>query len=190
MAAIELDERIGYSASGLAGQPYKGCNGRVEVSASLPAPAASVFPSPSRLYCGPGNGSSGLPLRCNVPAGRLLLSTPRCLTVRGCGRFPGLSRDETCLLKNKKFAPLSFISNMVRSGLPSYASWATFRKEICGVGSVHGKQVAEQKNPFVISPVTQMSKNRLPLNILLTTAAAWRLPAEFRGAPAAMCSLG
>ncbi len=30
MAAIELDERIGYSASGLAGQPYKGRNGRVE----------------------------------------------------------------------------------------------------------------------------------------------------------------
>ncbi|EFK25630.1 hypothetical protein HMPREF9550_02243 [Escherichia coli MS 187-1] len=37
------------------------------------------------------------------------------MTVRGCGRFPGLSGDETCLLKNKKFAPLSFISNMVRS---------------------------------------------------------------------------
>ncbi len=30
MAAIELDERIGYSASSLAGQPYKGRNGRVE----------------------------------------------------------------------------------------------------------------------------------------------------------------
>ncbi len=27
MAAIELDERIGYSASSLAGQPYKGHNG-------------------------------------------------------------------------------------------------------------------------------------------------------------------
>ncbi len=26
MAAIELDERIGYSASSLAGQPYKGRN--------------------------------------------------------------------------------------------------------------------------------------------------------------------
>lgn len=31
-------------------------------------------------------------------------------------------------------------------------------KRICGVGSVHGKQVEEQKNPFVISPVTLMSK--------------------------------
>ena len=61
---------------------------------------------------------------------------------------------------------------------PSYANWATLRKEICGVGSVHGKQVADQKNPFVISTVTPMSKNRLPLNIILTTAAAWRLPAE------------
>ncbi|EKY5908434.1 type II toxin-antitoxin system RelE/ParE family toxin [Escherichia coli] len=30
MAAIELNERIGYSASSLAGQPYKGRNGRVE----------------------------------------------------------------------------------------------------------------------------------------------------------------
>ncbi|MDZ9161024.1 type II toxin-antitoxin system toxin YacB, partial [Escherichia coli] len=30
MVAIELDERIGYSASSLAGQPYKGRNGRVE----------------------------------------------------------------------------------------------------------------------------------------------------------------
>lgn len=26
---------------------------------------------------------------------------------------------------------------------PSYANWGTLRKEICGVGSVHGKQVAE-----------------------------------------------
>ena len=78
--------------------------------------------------------------------------------VGGCGRFPGLSGDKTCLLKKKKSAPLSFISNMVRSWLPSYANWATLRKEICGVGSVHGKPVAEQKNPFVIRPVTQMSK--------------------------------
>ncbi|KJH05874.1 hypothetical protein BK321_18010 [Escherichia coli] len=61
---------------------------------------------------------------------------------------------------------------MVRSWLPSYANWATLRKEICGVGSVHRNQVAEQKNPFAISPVTQMSKNKLPLNIILTTAAA------------------
>lgn len=30
MAAIEPDERIGYSASSLAEQPYKGRNGRVE----------------------------------------------------------------------------------------------------------------------------------------------------------------
>ena len=30
IAAIELDERIGYSASNPAGQPYKGRNGRVE----------------------------------------------------------------------------------------------------------------------------------------------------------------
>lgn len=28
---------------------------------------------------------------------------------------------------------------------PSYANWATLRKEICGVGSVHGKQVADQR---------------------------------------------
>ena len=33
------------------------------------------------------------------------------------------------------------------------------RKEICGVGSAHGKQVVAQKNPFVISTVTPMSKN-------------------------------
>lgn len=90
---------------------------------------------------------------------------------RGC-----VHTDETCLLKKKKSAPLSFISNMVRSFPLSYASWATLRKEICGVGSAHGKQVAEQKNPFVISPVTQICKNRLPLNIILTTTAAWRLP--------------
>ena len=32
--------------------------------------------------------------------------------------------------------------------------------------------VVAQKNPFVISTVTQMCKNRLPLNIILTTAAA------------------
>ncbi len=34
-----------------------------------------------------------------------------------------------------------------------------------------------------------MSKNRLPLNIILTTAAAWRLPAELWVIPAPMCSL-
>ena len=28
---------------------------------------------------------------------------------------------------------------------PSYANWATLRKEICGVGSAHGKQVVAQK---------------------------------------------
>ena len=103
--------------------------------------------------------------------------------------FLDISGDDTCLLKKKKSAPLSFISNKVRSWLPSYANWATLRKEICGVGSVHGKPVAEQKNPFVISTVTPMSKNRLPLNIILTTAAAWRLPAEPWVIPALMCSL-
>ncbi|MDF6319334.1 type II toxin-antitoxin system RelE/ParE family toxin [Escherichia coli] len=35
MAAIELDERIGYSDSSLAGQPYKGRNGRVEGTREL-----------------------------------------------------------------------------------------------------------------------------------------------------------
>lgn len=72
--------------------------------------------------------------------------------------FLDISGDDTCLLRKKKSAPLSFISNKVRSWLPSYANWATLRKEICGVGSVHGMPVAEQKNPFVIRPVTQMSK--------------------------------
>ena len=48
-------------------------------------------------------------------------------------------------------------------------------------------QVAEE--PTVISPVAQMSKNRLPLNIILTTAAAWRLPAEPWVIPSPMCSL-
>lgn len=62
------------------------------------------------------------------------------------------------LLKNKKSAPLSFISNMVRSWLPSYANWATLRKKICGVGAAHGKQVVAKKNLFAISPVTQMCK--------------------------------
>ena len=38
MAVIELDERIGYSASRLAGQPYKGRKGRVE------GPRELVFP--------------------------------------------------------------------------------------------------------------------------------------------------
>ena len=78
---------------------------------------------------------------------------------------------------------MSFISNMVRNWLPSYASRATLRKEICGIGSAHEKQVVAQKNPFVISPVTQMCKNRLPLNIILTTVVAWRLPAELWGIP-------
>ncbi len=31
MAAIELDERIGYSASSLAGQPYKGSAWKTEI---------------------------------------------------------------------------------------------------------------------------------------------------------------
>lgn len=33
--------------------------------------------------------------------------------------------------EEEKSAPLSFISNMVRSWLPSYANWAILRKEIC-----------------------------------------------------------
>ena len=84
---------------------------------------------------------------------------------------------------------MSFISNMVRNWLPSYASRATLRKEICSIGSAHEKQVVAQKNPFVISPVTQMCKNRLPLNITLTTVVAWRLPAELWGIPTVICSL-
>ena len=91
--------------------------------------------------------------------------------------------------EEEKIRAIELYFKYVRSWLPSYANWATLRKEICGVGSVHGKQVAEQKNPFVISPVTQMSKNRLPLNIILTTAAAWRLPAELWVIPVPMCSL-
>ncbi|EJO7280125.1 type II toxin-antitoxin system RelE/ParE family toxin [Salmonella enterica] len=43
MAAIELDERIGYSASGLAGQPYKGRNGRVEGTRELVIPPHFVL---------------------------------------------------------------------------------------------------------------------------------------------------
>lgn len=35
MAAIEFDERIGYSVSSLAGQPYKGRHGRVEGTREL-----------------------------------------------------------------------------------------------------------------------------------------------------------
>ncbi len=34
-----------------------------------------------------------------------------------------------------------------------------------------------------------MSKNKLPLNIILTTAAAWRLPVELWVIPVPMCSL-
>lgn len=44
MAAIELDERIGCSASSLAGQPYKGRNGRVEGSRELVITCAFIFP--------------------------------------------------------------------------------------------------------------------------------------------------
>lgn len=40
----------------------------------------------------------------------------------------------------------------------------TEEEKICGVGSAHGKQVVAQKNPFVISTVTPMNKNRLPFN--------------------------
>ncbi len=79
--------------------------------------------------------------------------------------------------EEEKIRAIELYFKMVRSWLPSYANWATLRKEICGVGSAHGKPVGAQKNPFVISTVTPMSKNRLPLNIILTTAAAWRLPA-------------
>ncbi len=82
---------------------------------------------------------------------------------RGCERFLGLSGDETCLLKKKKSAPLRFISNMVRSWLPSYANWDPLRKEICGVGSAHGKRVVAQKNPFAISSVTPTDDVYLPV---------------------------
>ncbi len=55
--------------------------------------------------------------------------------------------------EEEKSAPLSFISNMVRSWLPSYANWATLRKEICVVGDAMAGGGA--KNPFVISTVTR-----------------------------------
>ncbi len=95
---------------------------------------------------------------------RIGLSTPRCLTVRGCGRFPGLSGDKTCLLKKKKSAPLSFISNMVRSWLPfenlrrkghhchglTHLSWAERKifyrvlgKKFCGLFIYPGQSVRQ-----------------------------------------------
>lgn len=44
------------------------------------------------------------------------------------------------LLKNKKSAPLSFISNMVRSWLPSYANWATLRKKSAALEPLMGNR--------------------------------------------------
>nr|AIG62586.1 transportase [Escherichia coli] len=55
--------------------------------------------------------------------------------------------------------------------------------------AVLDQQGVAQKNPFVIDTVTQMCKNRLPLNIILTTTAVWHLPAEFWVIPVPMCSL-
>ncbi len=52
MAAIELDERIGYSASSLAGQPYKGRNGRVEGTREL-----VIHPHFVLVGVGLGNGN-------------------------------------------------------------------------------------------------------------------------------------
>lgn len=64
-----------------------------------------------------------LPKISRVDTGVLMWKALPCLrvcqrqgykTVMGMRRFPRLSGDETCLLKKKKSAPLSFISNMVR----------------------------------------------------------------------------
>lgn len=59
-------------------------------------------------------------------------------------------------------------------------------KEICDAGSVYGKRVTVPQKPYTVSPVTLMCKSRLLLNIILTTVAAWRLPAGLSVIPAVM----
>ncbi len=71
MAAIEFDERIGYSVSSLAGQPYKGRHGRVEGTREL-----VIHPSSSALWiagifsslCGSRIRRVGAALRYTIPA--------------------------------------------------------------------------------------------------------------------------
>ena len=83
--------------------------------------------------------------------------------------------------EEEKSAPLSFISNMVRSWLPVVRELGYLRKEICGVGSAHGKQVVAIKESIRHKHRYPMSKNRLPLNIILTTAAARRFTSRAPG---------
>lgn len=64
--------------------------------------------------------------------------------------------------------------NTAEKLLPWFVNWATLLKEICDAGSVYGKRVTELQKPFAVTPGTLMSKNRDLLNIILTTAAAWR----------------
>ncbi len=78
---------------------------------------------------------------------------------------------------------------MVRSWPPSYATGVPFEKKSAAFNTTMGSRWQSKRSIRRISPVTQMSKNRLPLNIICTTtAAAWRLPAELWVIPAPMCS--
>lgn len=60
------------------------------------------------------------------------------IAVRGLGLRQGGVSEETQNVNAKIIGRFG-----VRRWLPSYANRATLRKEICGVGSAHGKQVAE-----------------------------------------------
>ncbi len=73
--------------------------------------------------------------------------------------------------EEEKSAPLSFISNMVRSWLPSYANWATLRKKSASLETLMeagggAKESIRHKHRY------SDEQNRLPVNIILTTAAA------------------
>ncbi len=90
--------------------------------------------------------------------------------------------------EEQKFAPLSFISNMVEAGPVvrelGYPSKRNLRRWIrsweAGGGS---KESIRHKHRY------SDEQNRLPLNIILTTAAARRLPAGLWVIPVPICSL-
>ncbi len=88
--------------------------------------------------------------------------------------------DNHDIRTRKKSPPSSLHSYGRKTGSHHTLSWLTLRKDICGVGSTHGRGTL-QKNPFVVSTVTPLSNNRLPLTDIFNDGRCLALTNDGQG---------
>ncbi len=106
----------------------------------------------------------------------------------GCGRFPRLSGDETCLLKKKKYRAIELYFKYGKKLAPvvrelGYPSKRNLRRWIRSWEAGGGAKESIRHKPRYTDEQKQVA-----VDIILTTAAAWRLPAELWVIPVPMCS--